>query len=635
MAALLLILSATALGLVLASRVRTELAAWERLGVGLAAGQALLLWVPCLLAGPLGTATGARAGLALLALAAAGATGWAVRGAGGARAAAAALRTSWAADPAARPVALAAAAATAMFTWLLSTHYLEPGPDGALHTAGVTWGDLTVHAALVTRLLDGGPVPPAEHPFMAGAPLVYPFVPDQSVAALASLGLSLRWAFVLSGLGPLVALALVVPSLARRLTGASGAAAPVAALGLFLLGGGLGGLRVAVALAGGAAPLAALHRGDAWPVAGGDLPLLPNVVGHLLVAARGSGFGLALGGAAMLLCAPALRAGRLARFDLLLAGGLAGGLPLVHAHSFVAAAAVLGAWALLSRGLWRRWLWLAVTAGALALPQVAWILTRPPAGGPGMRPAPGFLRLDDWSGAPGAALERWGWGLAAGLGLRLVLWTIGVVRADGPARRAAAPFVGLLLLANVWTFTPSPYENTKLVAWVELAGAALAARWLVELAPRRALLAAGLALGATVSGGLSVLREAVEDARFLSADDVAVAARVRASTPPGALVLTATTLHHPVPLLAGRRVLLVGEHILKTHGLGLDALAARRRELARAWRLDPEVLARWDPAAIVVGPPERAEVPDLDEPGLARRAARVDAVGPWRIYHLR
>lgn len=631
MLALAFVLATTVVGLFAAASVRTALPGWARVGLGLAVGQGLLVWLPFLLSLAVGLHAGARLALLVVVGAAAGLLVRAIRSGG----LAVRVRAALADDPAARAVGALALGLTLLFAWLLHTHYLRPDGEGGLWTAGVCWGDLTIHAALATAFLERG-LTPLEHPFMAGAPLAYPFLPDHSVAVLASLATwpgetwsvaDLRLGFVLGGLLPLVALSLLVPAACRSLTGATSARALVLATALFFFSGGLGAAEVArVMVVEHASPLVALARVDACYQP--PLVLKANVVGNLLIAARGSGFGMALGLAALLLVAPAVREGRAGRRDLLLAGALAGGLPLLHAHSFVAVTGALAVWAVLARALGRRWLWLALPWAALALPQALWLATRVTSGGaPSARVLFGFLR-------PAPDLVGWGRDLVVGLGVALVLWPLAWWRADAAARRLTAPLLLLLALVNVWTFTPGPYENVKLVAWAEVAGAALAGPLLARLLEKRALFAALALVAATTSGLLAVAHELVNDTGFLDRSAVVLAERVRATTPPDGLVLTTPLLHHPVALLAGRRVVLVAPEILYTHGVDpgprrADALALLRGDQA-AW-------ARHSPVAVVLGPGE-VEALEAAAPGatgrLDARFPRREQVEGWTLWRL-
>ena len=57
---------------------------------------------------------------------------------------------------------------------------------------------------------------------------------------------------------------------------------------------------------------------------------------------------------------------------MLAAGFVAGLLPLVHAHSFVAVMGVGACLALINFKRWREWLIFLVTASVIALPQLLW-----------------------------------------------------------------------------------------------------------------------------------------------------------------------------------------------------------------------------------------------------------------------
>lgn len=667
---------ALAWGILAATRLRGPCPLTERLGLGLALGVALELWLPFLLALAFGVRGG---GIASLWVTAALVGLEARRNRSGRRSLVAQVRASLAPGQRAGAIALVLAtlAFTAFASYLSWTHSLRERPDG-LWTAGYGFGDQAMHATFASSFLHGANLAPPVYPLYAGWPMTYPFVPDFEAASLAGLsvtssGLSLGNAFALSLAVALVALFLLIVSLARRWTG-RGAATGLVAAALFFASGGLGAWEIVTKLLGGASFGFELMARDITQIADHGL-VLNNVTTGILLPARNAAFGMALGTAALVLWTRLLderEAGRESRLEGAVGGVLVGLLPMVHTHSFLALALVGAAWALatLPRG-WRaalEWRWALVPLGVVALPQVLWVahglhgatsfsdwqpgwesdafasLIEPKATGlgPGAHVAPRFLFL----GLFGTGVVSWLWFWLKNAGVFGALALGSYIFGSSRERTLAAPFAALFFLANLGHIQPWSHDNVKLFAWVWLAFAPLVAgllarAWAKDLAGK-ALAVQALAL-ALATGTLALAREAqlesrdaqgqqVAGIRLLDSRAVHFADEVREKTPRDAVILTASNHNHPVPMLAGRTVALGYKGWLWPHGVDY---ARREGEVARIYSGKPDaraLLERIGVGWIVVGPDERAEFRDLNERALAKLAAGPPFVSG--LYHL-
>jgi hypothetical protein len=514
----------------------------------------------------------------------------------------------------------------ALIAYLHHTHYLVTRDDG-LHSAGVTWGDLPIHFGLASRFLYADGLPQLEHPLHLGGALAYPFLPDYAAALLAAQGLPLPTAFVVGGMLPLAGLCLLLHGLARLWLGERARPGTTTrTLLLFFLAGGLGAAIVIARLFDGEAPLSLLASTNATYI---DPHVLKSGhVGNLFIAARTASFGMTIGAAALLLLGHVVQASAAPHGALLLAGVLVGALPLVHGHSFLVLSGVAACYALLARrhGL-RRWALCLVPLAVLAAPQLHWLAST---GAPGnVRPVTGFLR-------PAADAGEWLLDVVLGVGLPLVLVPLAVRAARPEARWLTAPLLALLPLSNLITVTPSFYDNVKLLAWFDVAGAVLLAGLLASWRGTRArTAAAALALvGCTVSGALAVAHELLDDALVLSHADVRLAELVRESTPPDAVIATAASYHDPVALLSGRRVLLATPRMLTSHGIDPRPRAVEVVTLYAGGPPALEVIERYSVAAVVVGHHERDALPRIDEAFLASRAVNVLERDGQRLYML-
>src|SRR5262249_15837685 len=116
---------------------------------------------------------------------------------------------------------------------------------------------------------------------------------------------------------------------------------------------------------------------------------------------------------------------------------------------------------------------------------------------------------------------------------------------------------------------PHAYDNLKLLFYSYLALAVLAARlfaaWWRRRGWRRATAVAALLL-ATTSGALSVLRESLLRWPLLTAEEVMPGNEPQTLTPPDARFLIVDHHNHPVPIVAGRQVVLGYRGWLWTYG---------------------------------------------------------------------
>jgi hypothetical protein len=608
-------------GVLLASRL-DRLAPIDRLAIGAAIGLALLLWLPV----PFAVALGLWPGTVVASVVAL-AIGAAARGVGRARADLAVVRDALRRDPGARGVAIALALIAAFLAWLFHTHVLRDR-DGALHSAGVSWTDLALHTSFTLSFVERDNLHPPEYPTFPGFSIGYPFLPDLMPAGLVRMGWSLRAAFAVPSWIACVVFLVLAWRVLRTWTGSRRAAG--IALALFLLPGGLGFLPVmrAVAERGWAglalnATLMVNMEDDSQSVCYG------NIVGNLLLATRGASFGMAIGAAVLLLLAVDGdgRVGRLA-----VAGALTGALPLVHTHTFLAASLVAAV--ALAPGLLRDRrgvVAFALPFALLALPQVWWIWSRHVSHSTEfLYWYPAFPRRCP---SPFAWVVYW----VRNAGLFFLALPLGWLAAGRPLRMSTLALLLLFPIANMFSFTPGAHDNAKLFAWFHLGAAALLGGFLAKLAasPRARAAAAVLGFFCCLSGALAIVYETRDEAELFSREDVELARAVHDATDVDAILVTSQALHHPIPAISGRRVLMGPRVLLRMHGIPFDD---RQRDIAEIYDMGPgarDALERGHVDWVVVGPRERAQFSRLNEPAIAAIAKERVVVGSSTLYRMR
>lgn len=492
----------------------------------------------------------------------------------------------------------------ALGSFLLFTHTLSPRADGSLWAGQSTFGDLPMHLAFIKSLAENGVFPPVYTLVAGELPLSYPFLCESVSSALLLLGLPLRTACLVPQFIALAAVFCSAYQLLREVLGHAGKAA--LAFYLFFMGSGFGFFYF---LGGGRGnfsriftafyetPTNYVEENVVWV----------NPIVDLLVPQRATLFGWAvLFSCLYLLCR--LTFARDRRVAPLL-GLMAGALPMLHTHSFLALAvvsAVLLVYALLDRERPPRqlaaWLLYAGLAAAAALPQVLCFTL-------GASGAQHFIRFSfNWVNA---GRDNYFWFYLKNIGLVYLLAPLAFFRADRPQRWLYGGGLALLALCECIIFQPNPYDNNKLLYIWHFMGCMLAAGLLWRAAARlrhrrwrRA--AAGLVVFlATFGSVLTVGRELVSGYQQFGAAEVRAAAWAESATSPGARFLTADNHNNALASLAGRRILCGSGSYLYYHGLDYGAqydamqrlLTAPDESLLEQWKIDYAWFSSYERAA--------------------------------------
>ena len=490
---------------------------------------------------------------------------------------------------------------------LLSVQMFLRG-DGGLYS-GSAGNDLNFHAALISSFRYGQNFPPT-YTLLPPERLFYPFMPDFHAAILMAGGSSLRSALIVTALvmgaviaGLFYALALRVARLSRTAT--------LATL-LFLLNGGLGFIH--------------FFR-DWWK---GDKSLIQfwntlelnyanlseqgihwnNIVADMMVPQRTSLFGLSIG--LMIFTSFAILWRRWHANEgaeasrnkprtltlMMIAGALAGILPLFHTHTYIAVGLVsVVLFAMRPR---REWLAFWAPAVLLAAPQL--IALAPHARGTAMvRLFFGWLGHDD----PFFPLY-----LLRNFGLPLLLAIPAWWAAPREWRKFYLAFLVVFVFSFVIVFSPNLFDNGKPIYYWHALNSVLVAAWLIKLATehKQRLLAAFLAF-LSIATALIVFRsETIASTRVFTDEELAAAAFVRDHTEPHALFLTAPSLKSPVLSLSGRPVLRSATAWLWSHGY---EFRERENDVRRiyAGSVDAaELLRYYQVDYIYLGDAERSDV---------------------------
>ena len=511
--------------------------------------------------------------------------------------------------------------------YLQWTHCLRPAADG-LHVGQSTYGDLPLHTGIITSLRDARY--PADYSILPGKRLAYPFLADSFSTSFMLFGASLQLALVLPGT-LMIALAFAGFTLLALRMADRRRAAVLAAM-LVFLNGGLGFL-YSFDMMGqslGQAGVNELQAGTwaqrlqtiltGWyqtPVNHAEFTTYnlrwSNIIADMFIPQR-----TFLGGWMMLmpllyLLWDGLHEEKRNTRQFAVLGLMAGGLPLLHTHSFLALGLCSAGW--LVYDLFRRralWPWL-VFGGitlALALPQL-FAFTFSQAG------AEGFVRLQfNWVNNSGGAGLRDGylWFYLKNIGLPFGLLIFSLFEKDQKHRRVFAGAFAIFIAAELIIFQPNEYDNNKLFyVWFALCAVPIseyAFRLYDKLKGIRArkLLAALCCLVFFLSGSLSLAREAVSDYQAFSRQAVLAAQYAQEQTPQRSVFLTWTQHLNPVSALAGRSIVCGPKLWLYYHGFDTDTREAEIRAFYENPRENRALLYHYGVSYILLGPYERSSL---------------------------
>ncbi len=530
-----------------------------------------------------------------------------------------------------------AAAMTALLALVFGKVVIESG--GSISTGYVNnLGDLPFHFQVTMSFADGANFPP-EDPTYAGTGFAYPYMADFLGAMFVGLGASLADAYLIENLALGLALVAILYRFTVVLTSDQLAAAIAPILVLF--SGGLGFVLFLGDVGGSERGLfdvlTALPRD--YTITGEGPYRWGNAITTLLVTQRSLLFGLPVALIVFTLLwrlvheasGPAMR-------TAIAAGILTGALPLVHAHSFVVVMGTAFFVGLFFRqwqdGKTRPWAVYVLIALAIALPQIWWSTKD------SIADAGTFFGFEfGWDRRDENPI--WFWFLNTGLFIPLaILGAVWPARGDRPRLVSrtlllfAAAFLVWFIVPNVAKLAPWVWDNIKVLFYAFVGFVPIVALVVARLLrgpPVWAAAGVTALIVLTLAGGLDVWRvvSGQTSYREFDADGIAIAAVIRAETPPRALVLHAPTYDPPV-FLTGRRSLLGYTGYIWAHGL---EYADREADILRIYAGDPDtdaLIDRYGIDYIVVSPIEHAYMP-VDDAAF-ERFTLVDEVGEYRLY---
>ncbi len=516
------------------------------------------------------------------------------------------------------------------------------------------WGDWALHLGDVTSFVYGDNFPPVNSRYL-GIPLIYHYLPSVTASSLVKLGLAPTAALAFHSWFFCLVLLLGLYAFALRLTRDRNVAG--VSIVLFLLGGTFGWV----------SRLAEMDKShNFWGTflrqpwdrgAAGDLNFRwPNMFFDLIESQRAYVYGLPLA----LLMLTLLVEGHAQRKRILyLAAGVVGGaLPFAHLSTLTALALIIPfvflflvpsetpfpvGWNALWRAPGRFFGAIGQRGGGLvveylaALPNwlifgVAWLVLAVPQLIVQQGGQSSDVRLIRWDFGWIAPPDPWPWFWLKNLGWFIPLLLLALANRrllDSTARRLLWAFMPTFVICNLFAFRPWDWDNTKMLFYWFLAVSILVAALLVRAWREQGTalvrtLIVGVVATMVLTGVLMNAQQLLGKDRYqiVNTEEVRLAETVREQTDPHAIFVTGTQHNHPIPVLAGRQVLMSYPGWLFSSGIDY---AQRERDLRTIYAFTadaPRLLASYNIDYIVIGPanaPTSRPTPPPSAPATAPR----------------
>lgn len=459
--------------------------------------------------------------------------------------------------------------------YLFSTHLLQSGDDGSYKVGQSTFGDLSLHLGIITSIAEQKTFPP-EYSIYPGHLLSYPFLTNSLSASIYLFGASLRNSILMPSLVMLLALFIGLYSFSYQLTNKRAVA--LLAFVLFLYNGGFGFAYFMENVRANPENLTRIFS-DFYhtPTNFNEHNIRwSNTICDMLIPQRTTLAGWSFLVFALWLLQAGISSGK--RKYFVICGTIAGLMPMIHTHSFLALGLISMTWMPLYliqvRGHqfqqnFIHWICYGTIACLLAAPQIFyWTLRQATEGG--------FVKLHyDWVNAE----DIWVWFWIKNAGIVFLLLLPAFFASNKRSLLTYSGAITIFIVSEILIFQPNYYDNNKLFYVWYLLSCILVADYMVILwdkihdIPGRSLLAGIVIFFCMLSGLLTMGREAVSTYVLFDANMVKTAEFIKTATPVDALFISADNHNNAITSLAGRNILSGTGLFLYFHGVNQSARA--------------------------------------------------------------
>lgn len=547
-------------------------------------------------------------------------------------------------------------------------------PQGDLVAGHINlWGDWAAHFTMGTHLFNNH-FQILESPFLIGARFAYPFAANLLSAFLLFLGISHTAAFIVPSL--FFSCLTVVALLFFYRTLFKSSVIALLASTIFLLNGGLGVMYLAQDMLASPKPLEILlNPPHEYTRIDEENIKWISVIDSMIIPQRAFVHGFPLTLIALALTYQKLIVARkntqakkqvhIGWKSLVIPGLILGLMPIIHTHSFLAAAVILASWgggellaSLKHKNIkftfrcLKPWIQLTLMCASISVPLYALFFFAQTTGF--VQFYPGWLAREYSVNWFIFWLKNWGvMPLLAGIG-----WWIYYSHKEKTknephlffARKISIflPFFLLFVLLNLFLFQPFPWDNTKLLVWVSLGFSGLAAYAFYQawnktpnsnnrpwLAPVKRLLLIALFLFTISAGAIDAYRiQRVDLHQYVlyTAEELELADWVKTNTPREAIWLTGDKHNHWLFNLTGRQSLLTYRGWLWTHGYNYRPIERDMKMLFINPANQP-LYKKYAIDYVVIGPNEKHEW-DANEAAFTQQLIQIHQTKNYTIFQV-
>lgn len=450
---------------------------------------------------------------------------------------------------------------------MLNSHVLLPNSDGGLYGGQSTFGDLAMHLGFVTSQAELGVFPP-EYAIFPGEKMNYPFLVDSLSSSLYLFGTSLRASILIPSY--FLVLSLIMGFFIVSYEIVKSRFSAMLASVFFFINGGFGFIYFIEG---------AKKNPENFTRIFSDFYQTPtnynvsnirwsNVICDMIIPQRTTLAGWAFVLFAIWLVYNAIEKKNMRWF--MMAGMMAGLMPMIHTHSFLALGILTITWSVIDiitsqnkKQAIINWGVFGLATMAIALPQLLfWTFPRSSAGG--------FLK---WQSGWVNESDPWLWFWIKNVGVLFVLILPAFMTSNKKMMMLYSGAIALFVISDLVIFQPNWYDNNKLFYVWYMLTCILVADYLVKIYQQlnaksgRHILMAIVIVLSVYSGLLTIGREWVSSYQIFNKDAVAAAEYIKTHTSKDALFLTANNHTNPVTALAGRRIFSGATIYLFFHGV--------------------------------------------------------------------
>lgn len=496
---------------------------------------------------------------------------------------------------------------------LLFSHLFVYTPEGIFVNHVHVWGDWSLHIAMANIFAYKDPIDWfAYHPYFAGGKFTYGFLTNMISGLLFRFGVPFGLAFSIPS--TIYSLFLLVGMYLTLFTITQNKKASFLAVTLFFLSSGPGFIPHVFtffenpSFAAFFYPEYDISRIEKYQWLAG------NFVNGMLLPQRAFLLGMTISVWILFLFLSTIREfnskslSRVQRKKLVVAGILAGILPITHMHSLIFLVIVTGLISALHYKNWKKLAWYVIPAAiTTSLFFFGFVY--------GGIKNPEFMGIDlGWSADKGVLEWLMMWLMIWGFAIPFAVISIALINRKD--KIAVGFYLGILIvfiLGNIVRFQPVMWDNSKLFLWVYFGISALNGVLIAELTKNRGawlVLASIVWLSLTTTGVVELTRlQNWEQQRvfFANYTEIELGKKIRELTPPRAVFATSPEHNHPVMLWGVRSVLMGYPTWVWNFGFLHNQRQIDIQTLYKGGSEAEAIIDKYDVDYVVIGPVEKGK----------------------------